>query len=144
MRYLVCLLVMISVSLSAGEILKWIDEDGNIFYGDSPPMEANAEPVRVIRAPSNPGRALPRLSDGIGTDSNNRGGNQSASNQNSANTPENEAKIACANARKDLRVISRSSRIRLKSADGSVRYMSAEEISERKLSAEEDIAQFCK
>lgn len=145
MKFLLYLLILVSTSLSAGEILKWIDEDGNINYGDAPPLEAKAEPVKVIRAPSNPGKALPRLSGSSASNaSSSSGDNQNASNQQFSNTPEAEAKIACENARKDLKVISSSSRIRLKSADGSVRYMSAEEISQRKQTAEEDIAQFCK
>jgi hypothetical protein len=143
MRYLIYLLIMVSASLSAGEILKWTDDDGNIYYGDSPPIEANAEPVKVIGAPSNPGKALPRLSDGTGSGSSGSGSDQRASNQQSGNTPADQAKIACEYARSDLKVIGSSTRIRLKAVDGSVRYMSAEEIDARKQSAEEDIAQFC-
>ncbi len=144
MRYSIFLLVMISVSLNAGEILKWTDEDGNVFYGDAPPIEANAERVKVIRAPSNPGRALPRLSTSTGTNSSNRGGNQNASNQQSGNVPDDQAKIACQYARDDLKVINRSSRIRVKSVDGSERYMTSEEIAARKKTAEEDVSQYCR
>lgn len=141
MRYFIYLLIMVSASLSAGEILKWTDDDGNIYYGDTPPIEANAEPVKVIGAPSNPGKALPRLSVGTGTERS--GSDQSASNRQSGNIPEDQAKTACEYARNDLKVISSSSRIRLKAADGSVRYMSTEEIDQRKQIAEDDIAQFC-
>ena len=95
MKYFIYLLVMVSTSLGAGEILKWTDEDGNVFYGDAPPLEAITEPVRVIGAPSNPGRALPRLSDGnSGGNSNNSGGSQNASNEPTGNVPEDQAKIA--------------------------------------------------
>lgn len=143
MRYLIYLLITVSASLSAGEILKWTDDDGNIYYGDAPPVEANAEPVRVIRAPSNPGKALPRLSDDTGGKTTGSRNDENATNRQSGNTPADQAKIACEYARSDLKVISNSSRIRLKAADGSVRYMNAEEINQRKQSAEEDIAQFC-
>ena len=143
MRYLIYLLIMVSASLSAGEILKWTDDAGNIYYGDAPPIEANAEPVRVIGAPSNPGKALPRLSDATDAESGGRGGDQSTSGRQAGNIPEDQAKTACEYARNDLKVISSSSRIRLKAADGSVRYMSTEEIDQRKQIAEDDIAQFC-
>ena len=55
-----------------------------------------------------------------------------------------QAKAACDAAQDDLRVISSSSRIRLKSPDGTTRYMSTEEIEQRKSQAEADIKQFCK
>ena len=144
MRYFIYLLVMVSTSLGAGEILKWTDEDGNIFYGDAPPLEAKTEPVKVIGAPRNPGKPLPRLSDGSsGGNSNNSGGNQNASSNQAGNVPEDQAKIACQYARDDLKVIDQSSRIRLKSADGSERYMTSEEIEARKKTAEDDIARYC-
>ena len=144
MRYFIYLLVMVSTSLGAGEILKWTDEDGNVFYGDAPPLEAITEPVKVIGAPSNPGRALPRLSGGSsGGNSNNSGGSQNASNEPTGNVPEDQAKIACQYARDDLKVINRSSRIRIKSADGSERYMTSEEIETRKKTAEDDVTRYC-
>ena len=58
--------------------------------------------------------------------------------------PADQAKAACDAAQDDLRVISSSSRIRLKSPDGTTRYMSTEEIEQRKSQAEADIKQFCK
>ena len=62
MRMIICLLIMTSSSLFAGSIHKWVDDDGNIYYGDAPPFTVETELVRVLSAPSNPGRALPRLS----------------------------------------------------------------------------------
>ena len=59
-------------------------------------------------------------------------------------TPEEQAKQACEQARKDLRVIQRSTRIRLKQADGTTRFMTKEEIDQRRQSSEQDIEQFCK
>ncbi|MFV2031761.1 MAG: DUF4124 domain-containing protein [Gammaproteobacteria bacterium] len=140
MRYVICLLITFYAPLGAGEILKWTDENGNVFYGDTPPIEAKTERIRVIGAPSNPGRALPRLSEGAPGGS---GGNQNASNQQAEDIPDDQAAIACQYARDDLKVISRSSRIRVKAADGSERYMSTEEINARKQQAEDDIARFC-
>ena len=50
----------------------------------------------------------------------------------------------CEEARSDLVKLNRSENIRVRSADGSVRYMSAEEKEERRKLTEEDIKQFCK
>ena len=91
----------------------------------------------MIGAPSDPGKPLPRLSSGDSptkTSSNNNSGQE---------VPADQAKSACEQARGDLDVISKSSRIRLKSADGTVRYMTTEEIQARRENAEKDVAKFC-
>jgi hypothetical protein len=147
MRYLIYLTLFLSTSLSAGSIHKWVDDDGNVHYGDAPPVSVKTEDVRVQSAPSNPGKALPRLSS---PDSGESDENSSASTDdptadvNDDDVPADEARIACESAREDLQVIGRSSRIKLRSADGSTRYMTGEEIEERRRQADEDIKRFCK
>ena len=142
MRYLICLALLFSLPLHAGTIKKWVDEEGNVYYGDSPPISVKTENVRVLSAPTNPGKALPRLSS-PGTEEASGGGTPAAGD-NGNQVPRDQAQMACDKAREDLQVINRSSRIKLRSADGSERYMSTEEIEERRKLAEEDIKQFCK
>jgi hypothetical protein len=147
MRYLIYLTLFLSTSLSAGSIHKWVDDDGNVHYGDAPPVSVKTEGVRVQSAPSNPGKALPRLSS---PDAGESDENSSASNDepiadvNEGNVPAEEAMLACERAREDLQVIGRSSRIKLRLADGSTRFLTGEEIEERRREADEDIKRFCK
>ena len=145
MRNIIYLLILTSGPLYAGEILKWVDEDGNIYYGDSPPLSAETEQVRVISAPSNPGRALPRLSNQGSQNKADADGTNVASggDQGTPKLPEDQAKTACKEATEDLRVIKNSSRIRLKSADGTIRYMTTEEINARRESAEKAVSLHC-
>jgi len=145
MRNIICLLILTSSPLFAGEILKWVDEDGNIYYGDSPPLSAETEQVRVISAPSNPGRVLPRLSNqGSQNKEAADGTNVTAGgSQGTPKLPDDQAKIACKEATEDLRVIRNSSRIRLKSADGTTRYMTTEEIDARRKNAEQAVSLHC-
>lgn len=138
MRRLIFLAVLISSSLYAGEIRKWTDEDGNVHYGDAPPNTVTSQPVRVISAPSDPGKPLPRLSTSASSTE------TSASDSSDPEVPEDQAKIACEQARGDLQIIDTSSRIRLKNADGTSRFMSTEEIQARRENAEKDIAKFCR
>ncbi len=140
MRYSVFLILLASMSLNAGSIHKWVDEEGNVHYGDSPPVSAKTEGVRVQGAPSNPGKALPRLGS---PDTSSADGSSTDAAASGDQVPEDQAKLACDAAREDLRVIGSSSRIKLKSADGSTRYMTSEEIEERKTQAEADIERFC-
>lgn len=145
MRNIICLLILISSSLYAGEILKWVDEDGNIYYGDSPPLSADTERVKVLSGPSNPGRALPRLSNQASQNNGNADGTKVAGgdDQGTPKLPEDQAKIACKEATEDLRVIKVSSRVRLKSADGTTRYMTTEEINARRENAEKAVSLHC-
>lgn len=135
MRYLIYLTLLASTSLNAGSIHKWTDADGNVFYGDAPPITAKTEDVWVQSAPSNPGKALPRLSS---PDS-----DSAATAANDGTVPADQAKLACDNATQDLEIIESSSRVKLKLADGSTRYLSSEEIDERRAQAESEIQRFC-
>lgn len=143
MRNIICLFILTSSSLFAGEILKWVDEDGNIYYGDSPPLAVETEQVRVISGPSDPGRALPRFSSSESQTSGSNSGTSTGDNQNNTTLSEDQAKISCQYAQEDLDVINRSTRIKLKSADGTTRYMSEEEIQARKENAEIEVDRYC-
>jgi len=141
MRYSIFLILLVSMSLNAGSIRKWVDEEGNIHYGDSPPASAKTEGVRVQPAPSNPGRALPRLGSSGDSESDDNATNAAAG---SGEVPADQAKLACDKAQEDLKVIGNSDRVMLKSGDGSTRYMTTEEIAERKTRSEADVKRFCK
>ena len=140
MRYFIFLILMVSTSLSAGTIQKWVDENGNVHYGDAPPVSAKTEKVRVQSAPSNPGKKLPRLNDGANQQQGAAGQTAQQGNQ----TTGAQAKEACERARSDLLVIDSNSRIRLRQPDGSSRYLTEAEIAERRAMAQEDIKNFCK
>ena len=131
MKVLLFLSVLFSASLSAGGIHKWVDSEGNTHYGDAPPVSTTTKQVRVQGVPSDPGKALPRLA------------NDPQAKTDGSEVPTDQAAIACQQAREDLAVITNSGRIQLKLADGSLRYMSTEEIATRKEKSEADIEQFC-
>jgi hypothetical protein len=132
MRYLIYLLLMVSTSLSAGSIQKWVDENGDVHYGDAPPLSTKTENVRVQSAPSNPGKALPRLND-----------NNEQQATGGGAMSEEQSMIQCENARADLIVIDNNSRVKLQEADGSSRFLTPEEIQERRKVAQADIEKFC-
>jgi len=141
MRYLIYLILFISTSIQAGSIQKWVDEDGNVHYGDAPPVTVKTEQIKILGVPSNPGKALPRLNTDSGENSATGG---DAPSSDSKGQPEDQVKATCEQAKEDLKVIKRSKRIKLRSADGTVRLMTPEEIEERRKTAEEDVKSFCK
>jgi hypothetical protein len=138
MRYLIYLTLLASTSLYAGSIQKWTDANGNVFYGDTPPVSAKTEGVRVQSAPSNPGKALPRL-----TSQDEAADNDSPASASDDNLTAAQSKVACDNAQQDLEVIQTSSRVKLELVDGTTRYLTPEEIDQRKAKAEADIKNFC-
>ena len=145
MRYLILLALLATMPVHAGAIKKWVDEEGNVHYGDAPPVSAQTQDIRVQAPPSNPGKALPRLSTpGSGEASGDSADSSTtAANTGSDDVPEDQAKAACDAAQKDLQVINSSSRVKLRLADGSTRYMTTEELEERKAQAEADVERFC-
>lgn len=137
---LIPILFICSNSFAAG-IQKWVDESGQIHYGDTPPAKSSSESVRVSRPPSNPGKPLPRFT---GSKNEKQAEEHPDTKPVGKETSESQAKQACEQAQKDIVILNRSTRLRLKSADGSERYMTSEEIAERRERTEKDIKQFCK
>ncbi len=141
MNRLLFALLLIAGTSQAGSIQKWVDKDGNVHYGDSPPATIKAEKITVTRPPSNPGRPLPRLGDLNAKKEADAGQQeQPASSQLSGE----ETRQACQSARANLDTINRSGPIRLRSTDGSERLLSTKEIDERRARYEQDIKRYCK
>jgi hypothetical protein len=145
MKRLIIPVIFIACSSHAAGIQKWVDEDGQIHYGDSPPAKSKTEQVRISRPPSNPGKALPRLGD---TQKENKdepetGGEQPAS-ASAPQSTEEEAKQFCDQAHKDLETLNRNSQVRLRLNDGTTRYMTQEERDQRRKQSEQDIERYCK
>lgn len=138
MRYLLFLTLLFTVPLYAGSIQKWVDEEGNVHYGDAPPNNAKTEKVRVQRAPSNPGRALPRLD----APSDEEDANTAAAAADADN--EDQMRVNCERARKNLTALTSGGRIKLNEPTGESRYLDTQEISERTIQAEKDIKTYCK
>lgn len=137
MRYLTYLILVLSTSLNAATIHKWVDENGNVHYGDSPPIKTKSENVHVQSAPSNPGKALPRLKPS-GSES---GGGNAAGGEPQASAE--QAQKICETARKDLQIITTSNRIKLTQADGTTRFLSDEEIEQRKSQSQAEVDRYC-
>ena len=140
MRYLIYLMLIASTSLQAGAIHKWVDENGNVHYGDAPPVSTKSENINVQSAPSNPGKALPRLSTEE-TDSTAGAGSDAAADPEGVS--DEQAQAYCESARSDLDIINNSSNIQLKQSDGTSRYLSPDEIDQRKAASQARVDLYC-
>lgn len=137
------LITLTCLTANSAGIKKWVDENGNVFYGDTPPPSAQSQTIKTNKAPSNPGKPLPRLSTSSSPAASKPSDNSSQADVESTLEPE-QAKEACETARKDLAVIEKSARIQLRSKDGSLRYMTKEEIATRLERSKNDIERFCR
>jgi hypothetical protein len=131
MRYMFLLLLLFSASAFAGSIHKWVDENGNTHYGDSPPVQAATQSVKVTGTPSDTGKALPRLAKPDGESSS------------SADVSADQAKILCEQSKADLHIIKNSSRIKITQADGIDRFLTTEEVKQRSDKASNDVEKYC-
>ncbi len=143
MRYLIYLILVVSTSLHAGAIHKWVDKNGNVHYGDTPPALTKTENVNVQSAPSNPGKSLPRLSTqktssaaGSDSDRDRDGDSETVSDE--------QARSICDKAQNELDIITSSDRIKLRQSDGGSRYLSDDEIAERRASAQSQVDLYCR
>ena len=147
MKYLVCLLILISSSAYADGIYKWFDEDGNTHYGDVPPPSVHTDEIRVDVVPDNPGKALPRLetSDpGSSTTSSSGPGSPDGAEPDPEMT-DDQVKAICKQAHYEIKVLNNSKRkSKVRNPDGSHRRMTTEERKAHRKQSEQDIKDFCK
>jgi hypothetical protein len=143
-RFLIALIFATSSSY-AGSIQKWVDENGSVHYGDSPPASIKAQKINVSRPPSNPGKPLPRLGN-LNKDKEKENGTASedpAKPQQTAQASDEEKAKACKTARNNLDIIVRSDNVRLRLPDGSERELSDKEMDERRARYEQEIKRYC-
>ena len=138
-RFIIPMIFIACNSYAAG-IQKWTDESGNVHYGDMPPLKTKTESIHVNRAPSNPGKPLPRFT---GSNAEKKTTEAKAGQKEQNRTTDEVNKQVCDKAKVDLDVISRNALIRLKSSDGTERVLSDEEVDARRLKLEKDVKQYC-
>ncbi len=150
MKYLACLFMLISSSAYADNIYKWVDQDSITHYGDVPPASVTTEEIRVDVAPSDPGRALPRLETNDPGSSNTDPASPGSVKSESEVEPEPEisddqAKALCKQARKEIKYLNEAKhRARVRYPDGTSRHVTTEERKARREQAKQDIEDFCK
>ena len=139
-RFLIPMVFIACNSYAAG-IQKWVDESGNIHYGDTPPVKTQTQSISVSRPPSNPGRPLPRFTGS--SDETKADNSQSEQKSSTDKTTQEVNKQVCESAKKDLDVISGNNIIRLREKDGTERALSDKEVNERRLQLEQNVKQYC-
>jgi hypothetical protein len=149
MKYLVCLLILISSSAYAGSIQKWVDDEGNTHYGDVPPPSVHTQEIRVDVVPSDTGKALPRLEASDPESSTPASGTPDSSSSDSAQPdPEmsdDQAEAICKQAHQEIKYLNNARhRSRVRNPDGTSRHITTEERKARREQSKQDIEDYCK
>ena len=144
MKYLVCLFILVSSSAYAQGIYKWTDEYVKIHYWDSPPASVTQQEVTIDKAPSNSGKALPRLKiDDSGSSATSSDSPVSAKPE--PEMSEEQAQDICNQAHRDLSKLNRSrNKARIRNPDGTSRQMNNEERKASREQANRNIKDYCK
>ncbi len=144
MKRLLIPLFFIACNGYAAGIQKWVDKDGNIHYGDTPPAKTQTQSIRVTRPPSNPGKPLPRFSADDEEDKEADSAKKPGDDKKQSKSSREANKEVCKKAKADRDVITRSDIIRLRQNDGSERVLSSKEIEARRIQLDNDIKKYCK
>jgi len=127
---------------SGSTTYKWLDESGNVTYGDHPPMGVKAEEIRISTGTSS-SRSNTADSSAVAptADASAKGKAQPAAQ--SGVSPE-KAKALCEQARNNLEVLQSHALIRQTDENGEVLILDEEQKQEQIDTANTIIADYCK
>lgn len=113
-----------SAPVQAAEYYKWVGEDGVVHYGATPPKGVEAELVKTYGGVGVTSSSQSQDATGPGA-----AGESTAGSEVQLTPEQIEAKNKrCTEERERLTVLSKPGRIRMSQADGSVTYLSEEDI----------------
>lgn len=140
----ITLVLLIGVTLPAwSEIYKWVDEDGTVHYSDKKPRGSETTQVKVSTGKeSKPGESVDQQINNLET-------------QEEIDKVRKEQEIQTAEAEKakqeyceklkaNLETLANNVRIRTKGEDGELRFLTPEEIVEKRQSGQKSFDEKCK
>ena len=143
---------ILSSSLCLAGVYKWVDEQGNVHYGQQKPIDQSVKKMDVqMHAPrdtSSYKRAGSKNEEGVEGEQDPEAKNKETEEK-PKKKPETAAEkkrrlAACAQARKNLATMQSSGQIRSKDKDGNVGYLSDEQKQARIKSTRDLVSKHCK
>ena len=139
------LAALLTPSLQAAEVFKWVDEQGITHYEERAPADKEYSKVTTYgEVPSGSAEAKKRLEQQRADKKS--AGEKSAEYAEQKKLADDQAKIRaenCKGARSNLKTIQENARVRILGDDGEFRYLSEEERQQQLDSANETIAENC-
>jgi hypothetical protein len=156
LRVLICALSLVFAAGAAAQTYRWVDKDGKVRYGDTPPAGVNA---RALSAPS--GSGAPSTAPDAAAKGAAKGPltpaeqekdyrKRQADAQKAAAKTEQEQKDAqsridnCNRAQTALRTLESGQRVMITDKQGERYYLNDEEIAKQRAVAEQQVSDWCK
>ena len=151
--------VLLSIALiysspGMSNIYKWVDEQGNVHYGQQRPADASAEKMRVnshaprdtssYKRPSLDKKDKSEAAEGEGDDAEKSAENAAKEKKPMTPAEKKRNKAACEQARAQLSQMQSLGRVRSRDKDGNTTYMSQPQKEARMKKLREAIAKKCK
>lgn len=121
---------------------KWMDESGNVTYGDHPPMGVDAEEIRISTGTSS-SRSNTADSSAVAPTAAEPAGGKTQGAEQSGVSPE-KAKALCEQARNNLEVLQNHALIRQTDENGEVLILNDDQKQEQINTAKTIITDYCK
>ena len=142
-----CAALLVSGPAAAGEIYKWVDEDGNVHYEDRPSGMPTEERLALNYRRTDSGAVQQRVAarhDREASRAEARSQAEAAKQEAAENAAAaEERKQACERARARLETYLQSPRLYRTDADGERVYLDDEQRQEARRKAEEQVTEFC-
>ena len=134
-------LLLAAAAGASAQQYKWVDKNGRVQYGDTPPPGVKATAMRAPAGPSAP-PAAPAASARKGPAA---VADQEKQRQAQSQSPEDEAmkKQNCANARDQLRMLESGQRIMRLDAKGERYFLEEAQVQQEATQARQAIQQWC-
>ena len=138
---------ILSSTMSYAGIYKWVDEQGNVHYGQQRPTNTTSEKMNVQRYAPNDKSTYNR--PGSQKDSKDTAKSSPADTAKPQKKPETRAEkkrrlAACEQARKSLQTMESVGRIRARDKDGNTTFLSQQQKEERMKQSREMLSKHCK
>lgn len=146
-------LLLFLQSASYAGVYKWVDQDGQVHYGDKPADKADAKKVIIRDNETTKPRPVRKTKEG---DDNTQQGSNSVENETGDKTArqptktdqptisKREKKQLCNEAKSDIAAITSRGRMREKNANGEYSYLSEKQRQQRLAAAKKKQREFCR
>jgi len=133
----VCLCLLIQIPAQAG-VYKWVDENGQVQYGDQP-VNADAEKITIRQNETTTPRPIKKTDEGKNT----KETAEKEPEMVEVPVPKKEKRKLCNEATSDLAAINSRGRMREINAKGEYNYLTEEQRQQRIAAAKKKQAEYC-
>ncbi|MDN6320143.1 MAG: DUF4124 domain-containing protein [Marinobacter sp.] len=128
---------------TSASVYKWTDENGITHFGDRQPVGANSETVNVRSGTSTRGSDRPSAQQRLGELQERQQADAKKEQETTVETARRKQREAnCETARSNLKIIQDNARIQIEE-NGELRYLTPDEIAEKRSKLEEVAAENC-